>query len=112
MNAGRVVLTVSLLVVAGLGVWFALAGWDDANKVAVISSAVAAVAAVGVAVWAAVRTPSADRAVTVSDTGNAHGKRAVTGVSGKADAVDAPVRVERTGDATATGDAVTGVQLD
>ncbi len=112
MNVGRVVLTISLLVVAGLGVWFTLASWNDANKVAAISSALAAVAAIGVAVWAALRNPSADRSITVSHTGKARGKRAVTGVSGTAEAAGGSVRVKRTGDATASGDAITGVQLD
>ncbi|MFF1614165.1 hypothetical protein ACFVYA_40915 [Amycolatopsis sp. NPDC058278] len=112
MNIGRVVLTISLLVVAGLGLWFALASWDDANKVAAISSALAAVAAVGVAVWAAWRPQSTGRSVRVSDTGKARGNRAVTGVSGKADAIGGSVQVKGSGDATASDDAITGVELD
>lgn len=117
MNAGRVTLIISCLVVAGLGVWFVVARWDQANKVASAVSALAALAAVGVAIWAALRPAQSRRALTVSDTGRAtahDGGRAITGVSGKASDVDGPVRVERTGDAkvSGNGDAITGAQLD
>lgn len=75
------------------------------------------VAAVGVAVWAAVRSPVARKSVTVSATGRAaadSGGKAITGVAGKADQTGGAVRVERTGDAKASwgGDAVTSAQLD
>ena len=104
-------LVVTCVVVAGLGVWFAIARWEDANRVATVASALGALAAVGVAVWAAVR--GSGKTLTVSDTGRAtaeHGK-AITGVSGHA---DGPIRVERTGDAKATGggDAITGAHRD
>lgn len=110
-------LIVSCLVVAGLAAWFAVARWEDANKVATVASALGAVAAVGVAAWAALRTPLARRSFTVTRTGRAtarEGGRANTGISGKADQVDGSVHVERTGDATASGDsdANTGIQLD
>jgi hypothetical protein len=95
----------------------AVARWEDANKVASVASALGAVAAVGVAVWAALRTQPPCKSLTVSDTGVAtadSGGQAVSGVSGKANRVDGPIRVTRTGDATASGsgDAVTGAQLD
>lgn len=117
MNAGRVVLIISCVVVAGLGVWFVVARWDQANKVATAVSALAALAAVGVAVWAGLRPAPSRRSLMVSDTGRAtaqDGGRAITGVSGKANRVDGRVRVERTGDAKASGggDAITGAQLD
>ncbi len=117
MNIGRVVLIVSGVVVAALGIWFAVARWDDANKVAAVVSALGAVAAVGVSVWAALRAPRSRTSLVVSDTGQAiagSGGQAVTGVSGRADRVDGSIRVERTGVAKASGggDAVTGVQLD
>ncbi|CAM3959184.1 hypothetical protein KIPE111705_33505 [Kibdelosporangium persicum] len=113
VNAGRIVLIVSCLLVAGLGVWFAVVRWEDANKIATAASALGAVAAVGVAVWAALRTPPARKSVKVSNTGDAtadSGGRAITGVVGNA----GHVRVTRTGDAKASGggDAVSGAQLD
>jgi len=113
MNTGRVALVVTCVVVAGLGTWFAVSRWDDANRIATVASALGAIAAVGVAIWAALRTPSPQKSITVKDTGTASGRKAVTGVIGKADSVGT-IRVERTGDATASGDgnAVTGVELD
>jgi hypothetical protein len=115
MNAGRVVLVLTCLLVAGLGGWFAVARWDEANKVATMASALGAVAAVGVAVWVALREPGPRGSIRVSRTSRAaagKGGRANTGVRGNA--VDAgSVRVEHTGDAEAIGgDANTGVQLD
>ena len=114
MNTGRVALLVTSVVVAGLGAWFVIARWDDANRIATVASALGAVAAVGVAVWAAVRTPTAKKTVAVSRTGKATAAsgKAITGVSGGG-SVDS-VRVEQTGDAKATGggDAVSGAELD
>lgn len=117
MNVGRVTLVASCLVVAGLGMWFVVARWDQANKVATAVSALGALAAVGVAIWSALRPAQPQRSLTVTDTGRAtaeDGGRAVTGMSGRASRVDGPLRVERTGDAKASGggDAVTGAQLD
>jgi hypothetical protein len=112
VNAGRVVLVLSCVVVGALGAWFAVARWDDANKVAAVASALGAVVAVGVAVWAALRTAPGN-AITVRRTGRAEargGGSATTGVRGR---VDGTVRVERTGDAVSDGgDATTGVRLD
>lgn len=117
MKMGRVAVVVTCLLVAGLGVWFAVARWDDANKVAAVTSALGAVAAVGVAVWAALRSADPQKSVTVADTGRStadSGGKAITGVSGRADNVTGPVQVKRTGDAKASGggDAVTGAQLE
>ncbi len=50
MRTGRVVLVVTLLVVAGLGVWFALAQWNQANRAATMSSALGAVGSTDVPV--------------------------------------------------------------
>ena len=115
MSAGRVVVAVTCVVVAGLAVVFAVVQWDRANRIAVVVSALAAVAAVGVAVWAAL--PSrAGSVVVASGTGDAvagPGATAKTGVS--APAVGLPGRVEatRTGkaDASGGGEATTGVDL-
>jgi hypothetical protein len=120
VNTGRVVVVVTCVVVAGLGAWFAVARWDEANRVATVASALAAVGVVGIAIWAAVRTPAASpgpaRSVTVSDTGNATadaGGRAVTGLTGTPGAASS-IRVRRTGDARTSGegDAITGAHLD
>lgn len=117
MNVGRIVLMITCLGVAGLAVWFALAAWDQANRVATVTSALGAVAAVGVAIWAALHGNSGRRSLTVADTGNATvgaGGRAITGVQGNSRAVSGPVQISRTGDGRVSGDgdAVTGAQLD
>ena len=110
---GRIAIVVTSVLVAGLGGYFAVAQWDNANRVATVSSALGAVAAVGVAVWAATRTVDTV-SIAVTGTGNATaGKRGVanTGVRGL---VDGAVTVRDTGDAKATrgGEANTGVQPD
>ncbi|WP_410644586.1 hypothetical protein [Amycolatopsis sp. lyj-346] len=117
MSAARVALVVTCGLAAALTTWFAIARWDDVNKIATMTSALGALAAVGIAVWAAVRTPPAAKSATVSDTGPARadtGGKATTGISGKANVLDARICVERTGRAEASGggDAVTGIQLD
>ena len=53
MGARRIVLMGTAGVVAVLAVVLVLLRWDTANKIAVVVSALAAVAAVGVAIWAA-----------------------------------------------------------
>jgi hypothetical protein len=111
MNTGRVVLLVTCLVVAGLGGWFAVARWDDANRIAAFASALGAVAAVGVAIWAALRTTSSG-SIVVRRTGRAesYGGSANTGVHGR---VSGSARVEDTGAAASDGgDANTGARLD
>lgn len=113
MTMGRVVLIVTLFAVSALGVWIAVVTWDEANKIAVVTSALAAVAAVGVAVWAALRGARSTSSIDVSRTGDAvstGGGRANTGFRGKARRTSS-VRVRDTGRAEADGgDANTGVQ--
>ncbi|NUT99309.1 MAG: hypothetical protein HOY78_45620 [Saccharothrix sp.] len=114
-------LVVTCVVVAGLGVWFAVAKWDQTNKVATVASALGAVAAVGVALWTALRTSPSQSgragAIRVSGTGKATatgaGSSAVSGVRGKAGDLG-PVTARDTGDAEADGggSAVSGVQID
>lgn len=110
MNVGRIVLYVTCAVVAGLCGAFALLNWDSAVRWATVIAAVAAVAAIGVAVWAAIRGPSG---VQASNTGSATagpGGKANTGIRGKVDSA----KVTRTGDAKAgkDGEANTGITLD
>ncbi|MCC8243653.1 hypothetical protein [Saccharothrix luteola] len=114
---GRTVLALTLLVVAGMGLWFAIARWDDASKVAAIASALGAVAAVGVAVWAALpkRLPLTAKIISgTSDAEAADGGDANTGLQGKARHLTGSVEVRNTGKATATGGghANTGIRLD
>lgn len=107
-------LVATCLIVGGLAGWFALAKWDDANKVAAVLSALGAVAAVGVAVWAALRAAPGS-SVRVSRTGKATASsgEANSGFRGPGGPVAGGVRVERTGDAeTAGGDANSGVRFD
>lgn len=121
MSGARVALVVTCVVVAGLGVWFAVAQWDQANKVATVASALGAVAAVGVALWTALRTSpgraGGPGAIRVSGTGRATatgpGSSAVSGVRGKAGG-PGPVTARDTGDAEAEGggSAISGVQID
>ncbi|MEV1120999.1 hypothetical protein AB0I91_38600 [Actinosynnema sp. NPDC049800] len=116
MTVGRAVLITTFIAVAGLGVWFAVAEWADANKIAAVASALGAVAAVGVAVWAALRGTNSGRSVVVSHTGDAtaeEGADANTGIRGKARGVGS-MQVRNTGNAKATGggNANTGIQLD
>lgn len=113
MNTGRAVLLLTCLVVAALGGWFALARWDDANKVAAIASALGAVAAVGVAVWAALRTSTSGPSVIVRRTGRSEARGGGAANSGVRGRVRGPVRVDGTGDALADGgDANSGARLD
>jgi hypothetical protein len=117
VNAGRLALISTCVVVAGAGTWFAAARWDDANKVATVASALGALAAVGVAVWAAVRSTRQGSSVTATDTGRAtagRGGTAVSGVVSPSDAAGADVRAQRTGDARAdgAGTAISGVRLN
>jgi hypothetical protein len=114
VNGGRVVLIVTCLVVAGLGVTFVLLGWDQANRVATVASALGAVAAVGIAVWAAL--PGRATSIRASRTGTAtarDGGVAVSGVQGPATPAG-PLHADRTGDATGTADgqATSGIRLD
>jgi hypothetical protein len=121
MSGSRIALMVTCVVVAGFGIWFALAKWDQANKVASIASALGAIAAVGVAVWATLRSSSGAGGpmsrIRASGTGRATalgtGSSAVSGVRGTA-GESGPIKVRNTGDAEAGkgGSAVSGVRLD
>lgn len=115
MNVRRMVLAVTCLAVAGLGGVFAIVQWDGASRVATMVSALVAVAALGVAVWAGLPATGSS-ALRVTDTGKARaraGGRAVSGLTGPAAARQGAVQVERTGPADATdgGDATSGIRL-
>ncbi|MDN3351435.1 hypothetical protein [Actinomadura sp. DC4] len=119
MNTRRTVLTVTSLAVAGLGVAFFLLRRDEANQAATLVSALMAVAALGVAVWAGLPV-TRPRGLRVTGTGEARAGAGGTAVSGYAGPAaggtgqDAgTVEVENTGpaDATGGGDATSGVRL-
>ncbi|MEV4469100.1 hypothetical protein [Nonomuraea sp. NPDC049504] len=115
MTIRKWVLAGTAVVVAAMAVMFAILGWDQADKIGSVASALAGVAAVGVALWAAWPIASSSGSIHVSKTGRAtaqSGGRANTGFSGRVDAVPGQVRVQRTGDAEADGgDANSGVDL-
>ena len=111
------VMMVTAGVVTVLAVVLAVLRWDDANKVAVVVSVLAAVAAIGVGIWAALPAVSSGKGVRVSRTGRATaslGGRANSRCVGPAGPLPDDVRVDRTGDANASkdGDANTGIQLN
>lgn len=117
MSASRVALLITCVIVAGFGGWFAASRWEDTNRVASVVSALAAVAAVGVAVWAAVRTGKVKTSVTVTKTGKGTARQrgqANTGVQGSLAGAADTLRVTDSGDATASGDSTanTGVKWD
>jgi hypothetical protein len=120
MDRGRVVLVATCVVVAGLAGWFAVAQWDQTNRVATAVSALGAVAAVGVAVWAVLRP--APRPVprgqwTASGTGEATGRggEANSGIEVQGGPEQGPrvARVEDSGAARASddGQANTGIRI-
>lgn len=113
MNTGRVVLIVTCLLVAALGVWLVIVRWEAGDKIATSVSALAAVAAVGVAVWAALRASRAGTSLVASHTGKATSKtdKANTGVFVKAN-MNGSKKAIRTGEADSESDANTGVQQD
>jgi membrane associated rhomboid family serine protease len=116
MKAGRVALVITYVVVTALGVWFAVASWDDANRVAAVLSALGAVAAVGTAIWAASSSRRPGGSLRVRTTGRASaepGGKAISGFSTNARSFSGSVTVTGTGDATASGDghAVSGVEI-
>lgn len=110
MTARRAVLILTCLLLAGLGVYSAVARWDDANRIATIAASLAAVAAVGVGIWAALPANRQQSAVSRSGKALARGRgsTANTGISG---AGSSPSAVTGSGDAHATdgGQANTGV---
>lgn len=110
MTIKRMVLIVTCVVVAALGWFFAASQWETASRAATLASALAGVAAVGVAIWAAL-LGSGQAGIAVQNSGAAKtaGKgNAVTGVS--VSSSSGPVTVEGTGNAEATGegDAISG----
>jgi hypothetical protein len=115
MGMRRIALMATAGVVAVLAVLLVVMRWDSANKIAVAVTALAAVAAVGVAIWAAL--PGArDKGVRVSRTGPAAagpGGRANSGFSGPSGSLPDDVVVDQTGSADASngGDANSGIQL-
>lgn len=116
MNLRRMVLLVTVLVVAGLLAWLSVVKWDSASKIATVVCALGAVAAVGVAVWAALPAAQSAKGILASRTGKAvarGGGSATTGVRAPAGGSGGPIRADRTGDAEADGgDATSGVRLD
>ncbi|GAA1009678.1 hypothetical protein Aple_021880 [Acrocarpospora pleiomorpha] len=116
MTVRRWVLAATAVAVAVLAVVFVVLGWERADKVASLASALAGVAAVGVALWAAWPMASGGGGLRVLNTGRATVRgdgRANTGFSGRADALPSQVRVEQTGnaDAGSGGNANSGVEL-
>lgn len=117
MSQRRVVLLVTCLVVAGLLAWLMIANWASASKVAVVISALAAVAAVGVAVWAALPGSLLRAGARASRTGKAVARgnsTAISGVVAPEDKSTGQLEADHTGDADASdgGEATSGVRLD
>ena len=113
MGTKRTVVLVTFGVVAVLAVVLLTLTWDEANKVAVVVSALATVAAVGVAVWAALPHGGTTAWLRVSKTGKAKaGMNGVanSGFEGLAGAPQHDVKVTKTGEAEGGG-ANTGVRL-
>ncbi len=109
----RLVLLTTALVVAGLGTTFALLQWDASSRLATVLSALAAIASIGVAVWAAL--PGTGHRLHVAHTGAASaaaGGRANSGVIATAATTGCGIDVSHTGQAQASdgGNANTGVQ--
>jgi hypothetical protein len=97
-----------------LGAGFTLVQWDQASRLATMVSALAAVAGIGVAVWAAL--PGRASALKAFHTGKAtavDGGVAVSGVK-TSGSHSGELHAERTGDATAKGDgqATSGIRQD
>jgi hypothetical protein len=111
----RLVLLLTALVVAALAAFFAWVGLDQSGRIATVLAGLVAVAALGVAVWAALPGDHSSR-VLVSHSGPARARKrgiATTGVSGTVP-LARPVEVEHTGLAEASegGEATSGVRLD
>ena len=95
-------------VVAVLAVVLVVLRWDNANKVAVIVSALAAVAAVGVGVWTALSGGARDARVVVKRSGRSRGVGSVSGFEG-AGSSRGEFRVEDSGPAEDGG--TSGIKL-
>lgn len=114
MRLGRWILVITLLVVAGMGFWFSVARWDDASKIAAVLSALAGIAAVGVAAWAALRGTPISSKITVKSSGDATSDSgdANTGVRGKAAPSGLSVKINNSGEAKSKdGNSNTGLHL-
>ncbi len=99
MRVRRLVLLVTGLTVAALAATLAVVQWELADRIASAASAIAGVAAVGVAVWAAL--PAASVSIRVLHTGKAAaglGGSATSGLSGPRVGLPATIHVEGTGD--------------
>lgn len=118
MGKGRWVLVVTCSIVAVLAASFLSLQWDQANRLATSVSALAGVAAVGVAVWAVLsaRKNSGAPSLKVKRTGNAEATgdgRSNTGIRARRGEVPGDLDVRRSGDATSSGrgDASSGIDL-
>ena len=114
VTARRAAILVTCLVVGALGATFAFNQWDQADRIATVASALAAVAALGVAVWAALpgNSPGHRAGNTGSATARGLGSRANSGVTGSS-TIAGPAVADRTGDAQASngGSANSGLNL-
>jgi hypothetical protein len=121
MSASRVTIVATSVAVAGLSAWFIFLGPSEASLVATVVAAVAGVAAVGVAIWTALRTPKQKGTtpkprtkIRLSQTGDAtadSGGRANTGVHVRN--TPKSVRIRKTGSAKSQGggDANSGFEI-
>lgn len=117
MNVRRIVLLVTCLAVIGLLVWLTMAKWSSASKIAAVVSALGAVAAVGVAIWAAFPGSVSAGSVRASRTGKAiarRGSHAISGIALSTHNSQGKLNADRTGDAEASdgGEATSGIRLD
>jgi cytosine/uracil/thiamine/allantoin permease len=115
MTRRRAVLTATFVIVAGLAGVFTVIGWDQVNKAATVLSSLAAVASVGVAVWAALpgTRGAAHRVFHTGSVAAAGRGMANTGLRALASSDLRETSVEHTGDAAASGEgeANSGIQL-
>lgn len=106
------VLLITGLLVAVLATSFVVLRWDSADRIATAVSALAGLAGVGVALWAAL--PGARSGVRARQTGATRARGSGYANSGiDAPSGDAtPIEVSRTGDATAGdgGQAISGIR--
>lgn len=120
MSNRRWALLATCVAVAAVGVVFVVVRWDVANRVATMASALGAVAAVGVAVWAALPSrgagASGSAVVRAERTGRAVAGRGGVATSGVRvnGLVDRSLQARHTGvaDAAGGGDATSGIVRD
>jgi len=112
MTGRRAVLAVTCLLLTGVGGIWATMTWQQASQWASVVSALAGLAAVGVAIWVALPGPKS--VARASRTGKATVRgigTANTGVMGPASSVAEPAAAERTGAAeVGDGEANTGIR--